>query len=80
MYGWYKLEDDTKYKMIIAYSWEKDKSCDGRLIFNKQTEEMKVEKMSVSADEFATSYFICPLRSRIRKGMELDRRYIVAIG
>ena len=80
MYGWYKLEDDTKYKMIIAYSWEKDKSCDGRLIFNKHTKEMIIEKISAGADEGATSYLICPLRSRIRKGLEFGKRHIVATG
>ena len=80
MYGWCKLLKETNTEMIIGYSWEEDKSCDGRLIFNKQTKKMTVEKMSASANEGATAYFICPLRSRIRDGLEIGRRYIVATG
>ena len=80
MYGWCKLIEETETEMVIGYSWEADKSCDGRLIFNKQTKEMTLEKMSAGANESATAYFICPLRSRIRKGLELGRHYIVATG
>lgn len=80
MYGWCKLIEENENEMIIGYSWESDKTCDGRLVFNKHTKEMSVEKISVGADEGATSYLICPLRSKIRKGLELGRRYIVATG
>ena len=80
MYGWCKLLEDRNNNMLIGYSWQRDNSCDGRLNFNKITREVTIEKLSSSADEHETSYFICPLRSRIRKGMEIGKRYMVATG
>lgn len=80
MYGWCTLLKETSDSMVIGYSWQKDNSCDGLLKFNKNTKNIFVEKLSASADKDDTSYFICPLRSRIRKGMEIGKKYMVATG
>ena len=80
MYGWCKLLKETKNDMVIGYSWQEDNNCDGRLTFNKMTKIVSVDKLSSSADRAKTSYFICPLRSRIHKGMELGKLYMVATG
>jgi len=80
MYGWCKLLEENDKTMLIGYSWQSDDTCDGRLKYDKTTKEMKLEKLSISADKDDTSYFICPLRSRIRKGMVVGKRYMVATG
>ncbi len=80
MYGWYKLLKETDTEMLIGYSWERDKSCDGRLIFNKETKEMTIDKLSGSADKSQTIYLICPIGIRVRNGIELGKLGMVATG
>ena len=80
MYGWCKLINENVESMTIAYSFGKNEACDGELIYDKNTKEMSISKLSNGASEILTKYFICPLRNRMRKGMELGKRYMVATG
>jgi len=80
MYGWCKVLRDTDKEMIISYSFGKNETCDGELILNKNTNEIRISKLSEGASTTLTKYFICPLRSRIRKGMELQKKYMIMTG
>ena len=80
MYGWCKLMNETVETMIISYSFGKNETCDGELIYDKNTKEMNISRLSDGTNEILTKYFICPLRNRMRKGMKLGKRYMVATG
>jgi len=80
MVGWCKLKSETADNMTIAYSLETNQSCDGQLIFDKKTKKITVSKITSGEYQYLTSAFICPLRNRIRKGMELDKKYMVMTG
>lgn len=56
MYGWYKLLDESSDKMKIAYSIEKNKSCDGVLLYDKINDNFTVEKFSDGADDWVTKW------------------------
>ena len=75
--GWCELKSETKENLNISYSPDNNPDCDGLLVYNKITQLVKIEKLSEGASEYWTKHFICPLRSRIRKGMELNKRYLV---
>ena len=80
MYGWLKLLEDTADKMVIGYSWQENDACDGVLTYSKATKDVTIDKLSSGAGSFETNYLICPIRSRIKKGLELGKRYMVATG
>jgi len=78
--GWCKLIDNINGVMTIGYSLEENKDCDGRILFNPDTKEMQISKLANGASEILTKHFICPLRSKIRKGLTLNKLYYVAVG
>lgn len=80
MYGWLKLLKETKNEWVVGYSWQSDRSCDGELVFDKKTREVTIRKLSNSADEAETTYLICPIRCRMREGLELGKLCMVATG
>ena len=80
MYGWCKLLEENDNEMIISYSWQENKNCDGKLIYNKNTKEVTVSNFASGIGKNETDYFICPLRSRVRRGMEIGKRYMIATG
>lgn len=80
MNGWCKLIENINGVMTIGYSLEESKDCDGRLLFDVKTKETKISKLASGASEILTKHFICPLRSKIRKGLTLDKLYYVAVG
>ena len=79
MVGWCKLLEETQNKLKIAYSLEEDKSCDGLLIYDKITKEIEVQKKPENR-EWMTPFFICPLRSRMRKGLIPDKLTMIMTG
>ena len=79
MVGWCKLLEETQDKLKIAYSLEEDKSCDGLLLYNKSTKKIEVQKKPANKD-WMTSFFICPLRSRMREGLTLDKLTMIMTG
>jgi len=54
MLGWAKPIQENKDEIRIAYSVESDRSCDGVLVWDKKTEEFRVDKMSATADAIST--------------------------
>ncbi len=80
MYGWYKLADDTKYKMKIAYSFEKNKSCDGILVYDKTDDSFIIEKMSDGADVWITNWLSGHILSKIITGQISKERKVIATG
>ena len=80
MVSWYKLIDETVDKMTIAYSLEENQNCDGVLIFDKNTQEMSVVKATSGKYAGLVKHYIGTVRSRIRKGMEVGKKYMVATG
>ncbi len=59
MVGWTKLLDNTDDKAVIAYSLERDRSCDGILVKDKKADMIHIEKLSSSATQAATARFAC---------------------
>ena len=80
MFGWCKLIDENDKKMKIGYSLEKNKNCDGILIYDKQTQEFFVEKLPKGEDGWLTNHFICPLRNRLRRKPLTSELSCVATG
>lgn len=80
MYGWCKLISDNANEMEIAYSLGKNNSCDGKLIFNKNTREMTIARLSEGSEEILTKAFICPLRGKIRKGLTPGKLSMIMTG
>ena len=68
MYGWYKLLDESADKMKIAYSIEKNKSCDGVLLYDKLSDSFTVEKFSAGADDWTTNWMSGHILSKIIMG------------
>lgn len=62
MNGWCKLVAEDERTLRIGYSIEENESCDGILVYEKESEEFRIERLSEGADTFATNRFICPLR------------------
>ncbi len=80
MVGWCKLKNETPHNMLIAYSLETNQTCDGELLYDKQKKIFKISKLTAGEYNYLTSAFMCPLRSRINKGMELNKKYMVMTG
>ena len=76
--GWCQLKEDTDVCMLIGYSLNNNQNCDGELIYDKSSQQVTIKKLSEGSSEYWTKHFIGPLRSRIRKGMELQKKYMVA--
>ncbi len=76
--GWCKLKTETEKVMKIAYSLEDNQICDGEIIFNKESYEMKINDLSKGASEILTKIFMGSLRHRIHKGMEQGKKYMIA--
>ena len=79
MVGWCKLLEETQDKLKIAYSLEEDKSCDGLLVYDKITKKIEIQKNPENRD-WMTTYFICPLRYRINKGLTLNKLTMIMTG
>ena len=54
-----KEDDDS---LLIAYSYERNDTCDGLLRYDKKNGAISIEKMSDGADEFGTRWLFGPLR------------------
>ncbi len=80
MYGWYKLMNETHNEMKIGYSVEKNKTCDGILNYNKNTDEFTTEKLSEGADDWSTKWLSRHILSRIIMGKLSETPKMIAIG
>ena len=76
--GWCELKEETVESMLIAYSLDHNQNCDGELIYDKNTQLVTIKKLSEGSSEYWTKHFIGLLRGRIRKGMELRKKYMLA--
>lgn len=80
MNGWCKFVVEDEQKIIVRYSLEENKTCDGELILDKTTQEMEISRLSHGATTALTKHFICSVRGIIRRGFELDNVYYIAVG
>ena len=80
MNGWCVFVSEKAQVLTIGYSLEENTACDGRLAFDKDTQEMTVLKLSHSATKVQTEQFICSVRGRIRRGFEFNKRYYLPVG
>ncbi len=80
MVGWCKLIEDDEKKAVIAYSLEANETCDGTLIYDKHSKNFTVAKKTTGEHNYLTDAFICPLRSRMRRNMEIGKKYMVMTG
>ena len=79
MNGWCKFLSEDENLIKIAYSLEKNNSCDGELIYSKDTKEIAVAKLATNAGDVLTKAFICGLRGRMRRGFKFDKIYYIAM-
>ena len=80
MYGWYKLINESSDKMKIAYSVEKNKSCDGILIYDKPNDCFTIEKLSEGADNWITNWLSGHILAKIIMGQISEERKLIATG
>ena len=80
MYGWYKLLSESDDEMRIAYSFEKNDSCDGILSYNKKNDGFKTIKMSKGTDEWITRWISRHILSKIITGKISNTRGMIAAG
>lgn len=80
MYGWYKLVSENDHEMKIGYSVEKNKSCDGLLNYDKNTDEFITEKYSDGTDDWVTKWLSGHILSRIITGKISETPRMIAIG
>ena len=80
MNGWCKFTAESPNGLVILYSLEENRSCDGMLFFDKDTKELSITRLSRGATTDLTKHFICAVRGRIRRGFELNKIYYLAVG
>ena len=80
VYGWAKLKNETENQMTIGYSIGENKDCDGVLVYNKISKAINAEALSKKTNLLVLDWFICPLRYRIKLGMELNKLYMIMTG
>lgn len=79
MIGWVKIVSETSEELLIAYSFEGDKNCDGLLRYDKKQAEFQIEREPQNMS-WMKPLLICPLRFRIEQGMEPDKMYMIMTG
>ena len=79
MIGWSKLISESSNELLIAYSFEEDKSCDGLLKYDTNDKTITIQQKP-RHKEWLENLFICPLRYRIKLGMELGKLYMIMTG
>ncbi len=80
MYGWYKLINQTHDEMQIGYSLEKNKTCDGLLIYNKLSEKFITRRLSKGSDDWTTRWLSGHILSKILSGQISEERKMIAVG
>ena len=68
MLGWAKPIRENDDEMFIAYSVESDRSCDGVLVWDKKTEEFRIDKLSATADVMSTNRLAGLIRYSLYEG------------
>ena len=78
---WYvkQIKNDEDH-ISIAYSYEKNDSCDGRLTYDKATTSISIENLSEGADDFATRWLFSHIHGLIRRNELTDKKKMIAIG
>ncbi|MGF7045159.1 hypothetical protein [Fusobacterium sp. PH5-44] len=75
-----KISED-KSKIMIAYSFDTNYSCDGIIEYNKEKEEFTINKMSEGATEGFTKWLFQHLWSFVDGRRELtEKPRVIAIG
>ena len=69
MLGWAKSIKENRDEFFIAYSVESDRSCDGVLVWDKKTEEFRIEKLSATADIISTRRLAGLIGYRLDEGL-----------
>lgn len=79
MNGWCKFIAGDSNEQIIEYSLGENNNCGGKLIWNKDTQEITIMSLADGATSALTNHFICVIRGRIRRGFEFNRLYYLAV-
>ena len=79
MNGWCKFVEENDNGAIIEYSLGADNRCTGKLKWDKDTQQITILRLATNATATLTDHFICVVRSRIRRGFELNRLYYLAV-
>ena len=78
---WYvKKQVENSDVILINYSYEKNDTCDGLLKYDKLSDKIIIEKMSVGADEFSTKWLFSHIYRLLDKNELNEKKYMVAIG
>jgi len=73
-----KTENDEN--IIIGYSYSKNDSCDGILKYDKNQEELSIEKLSEGADEGVTKMLFSILYGILGNGGLSKDKKMIATG
>jgi len=78
---WYvKLLKKEDANIFIAYSYEKNSSCDGVLRYDKNKEDISIEKMSDGASKTATEMVFGNIHILLEKNEITENRKCICIG
>jgi hypothetical protein len=71
------MKSDDSDSLSIEYSYGDSKACDGVLLYDKNTEEITIVKMSNGADEFDTKWLFPQIYRLVdEKGITREKRRI----
>jgi hypothetical protein len=72
-----RQKSDERDRLLIEYSYGDSKACDGVLLYDKNTEEITIVKMSNGADEFYTKWLFPHIYRLLRENdLTIEKRRI----
>ena len=74
------IEQRDHDEMQIDYSLEKNKTCDGLLIYNKLSEKFITRRLSKGSDDWTTRWLSGHILSKILSGQISEERKMIAVG
>jgi len=78
---WYiKLVRKDGKNIYVAYSYEKNDTCDGLLIYDESTKTITIEKMSQGAGMGDTKGVFEHVHRALRKNELTEKKQVICIG
>ena len=77
MQGWAKIAMDTADEMQIQYSLGTNDTCDGLIVYDKNTEQYYVKRMSHQAEDWSTRCFIHGISEEIAEGVLWHQKSVI---
>jgi hypothetical protein len=78
---WYvRLIKKNCTSVEIAYSFERNDTCDGLLRYEEPTHVITIERMSEGADEFTTKWLFQHIHRLLKKNELTPEKRVICIG